>query len=371
MKEKGDSCILVGYSTQSNGNRVYNTRTRLIVESIHINSDEVKELLKTSDYDNSGPTPQLQKTSDHNISELGIHNHNNEPSSSTLISNVSPLANTTAPSLQELDLLFSPLYDEFFTAGNSSVLKSSPSNNSKQQDTHPTTNTQSTTTLITLTNTVTAKENNIDIQAEIQLEDEQIDENEFYNIFSTPIHEEAESSTRYVDSSNMHTFYQHHQSKHQWTKITLRTISLKSIQASANKMTTCNISGNVYVRAHQAEYVVLSESCAQVIWMRTQLKDYGFDYKKIPLYCDSQSAITISCNPVQHSRTKQINVRYHFIKEQVQRGVIKLSFVRTEYQLADMFTKALPKERFQYLVRRIGMRCLTLAKLEVLAKETA
>ncbi|GJZ60053.1 integrase, catalytic region, zinc finger, CCHC-type containing protein [Tanacetum coccineum] len=59
-----------------------------------------------------------------------------------------------------------------------------------------------------------------------------------------------------------------------------------------------------------AEYVALSASCAQVMWMRTQLQDYGFNYNKIPLYCDSQSAITISCNPVQHSRTKHIHTRF-------------------------------------------------------------
>ncbi|GJX71401.1 retrovirus-related pol polyprotein from transposon TNT 1-94 [Tanacetum coccineum] len=81
-----------------------------------------------------------------------------------------------------------------------------------------------------------------------------------------------------------------------------------------------------------------------VLWMRTQLKDYDFDYNKIPLYCDSQSAIAISCNPVQHSRTKHINVCYHFIKEQVENGIAELYFVRTEYQLADMFTKALSKK---------------------------
>ncbi|GKB84727.1 retrovirus-related pol polyprotein from transposon TNT 1-94 [Tanacetum coccineum] len=65
----------------------------------------------------------------------------------------------------------------------------------------------------------------------------------------------------------------------------------------------------------EAEYVALSASCAQVMWMRTQLKDYGFNNNKISLYCDSQSAIAISCNPVQHSRTKHIHTRYHFIKE--------------------------------------------------------
>ncbi|GJX97592.1 retrovirus-related pol polyprotein from transposon TNT 1-94 [Tanacetum coccineum] len=67
----------------------------------------------------------------------------------------------------------------------------------------------------------------------------------------------------------------------------------------------------------EAKYVALSASCAQVMWMRTQLKDYGFNYNKIPLYYDSQSAIAISCNPVQYSRTKHIHTRYHFIKEQV------------------------------------------------------
>ncbi|GJR89416.1 retrovirus-related pol polyprotein from transposon TNT 1-94 [Tanacetum coccineum] len=121
----------------------------------------------------------------------------------------------------------------------------------------------------------------------------------------------------------------------------------------------------------EAEYVAFSASCAQVMWMRTQLQDYGFNYNKIPLYCDSQSAIAISCNPVQHSRTKHIHTRYHFIKEQVENGIIELYFVRTEYQLADMFTKALPEERFQYLVRRIGLRCLTPAELEALTKEFA
>ncbi|GJY22592.1 retrovirus-related pol polyprotein from transposon TNT 1-94 [Tanacetum coccineum] len=103
----------------------------------------------------------------------------------------------------------------------------------------------------------------------------------------------------------------------------------------------------------EAEYVALFASCAQVMWMRTQLQDYGFNYNKILLYCDSQSAIAISCNPVQHSRTKHIHTRYHFIKEQVENGIIELYFVRTEYQLADMFTKALPEDRFKYLVRRI------------------
>nr|GEZ69001.1 copia protein [Tanacetum cinerariifolium] len=83
----------------------------------------------------------------------------------------------------------------------------------------------------------------------------------------------------------------------------------------------------------EAEYVSRSACYAQVLWMRTQLTDYGFHFDKIPIYCDSRSAIAISCNPVQHSRTKHIAVRYHFIKEHVEKGTIELYFVKTDYQL--------------------------------------
>nr|GEU80077.1 retrovirus-related Pol polyprotein from transposon TNT 1-94 [Tanacetum cinerariifolium] len=76
-------------------------------------------------------------------------------------------------------------------------------------------------------------------------------------------------------------------------------------------------------------------------------------YNQMPMYCDSKSVISISCNPVQHSKTKHIDIRYHFIKEHVEKGTVELYFVGTEYQLADLFTKALPKERFEYLVHRV------------------
>ncbi|GJZ29043.1 retrovirus-related pol polyprotein from transposon TNT 1-94 [Tanacetum coccineum] len=88
-------------------------------------------------------------------------------------------------------------------------------------------------------------------------------------------------------------------------------------------------------------------------------------------YVSLSAVIAISCNPVPHSRTKRIDVRYHFIKEQVEKGIVELFFVRTEYQLADLFTKALSDDRFKYLIRRLGMRHLTLAELEVLTNESA
>nr|GFA22998.1 retrovirus-related Pol polyprotein from transposon TNT 1-94 [Tanacetum cinerariifolium] len=104
----------------------------------------------------------------------------------------------------------------------------------------------------------------------------------------------------------------------------------------------------------ESEYVAVSGCCAQVLWMRTQLTDYGFFYDKVPIYCDLKSAIAISCNPVQHTRIKHIDVMYYFIKDYVEKGIIELYFIGTEYQLADLFTKSLPEARFKFLVEKLG-----------------
>ncbi|GJT70023.1 retrovirus-related pol polyprotein from transposon TNT 1-94 [Tanacetum coccineum] len=96
----------------------------------------------------------------------------------------------------------------------------------------------------------------------------------------------------------------------------------------------------------EAEYIAMSGCCAQILWMRSQLTDYGFAFNKIPLYCDNRSAIALCCNNVQHSQSKHIDIRHHFIREQVEKGVVELYFVMTDYQLADIFTKALPRERY-------------------------
>ncbi|GJS19803.1 retrovirus-related pol polyprotein from transposon TNT 1-94 [Tanacetum coccineum] len=98
------------------------------------------------------------------------------------------------------------------------------------------------------------------------------------------------------------------------------------------------------ISSTEAEYIALSGCCSQILWMRSQLTDYGFQFNKIPLYCDNKSVIALCCNNVQHSRAKHIDIRYHFIKEQVENGIVELYFVWTEYQLVDIFTKPLPRE---------------------------
>nr|GEU67974.1 copia protein [Tanacetum cinerariifolium] len=119
----------------------------------------------------------------------------------------------------------------------------------------------------------------------------------------------------------------------------------------------------------KAEYIALSSCCAQVLWMRSHLTDYGLGFNKIPMYCDNKCAIALCCNNVQHSRSKHIDIRFHFIKEQVENRVVELYFVNTEYQLADIFTKALGRERIEFLIKKLGMRNFTSETLKQLADE--
>ncbi|GJS00974.1 hypothetical protein Tco_0317482 [Tanacetum coccineum] len=115
---------------------------------------------------------------------------------------------------------------------------------------------------------------------------------------------------------------------------------------------------SIAISSTEAEYIALSGYCAQVLWIRSQLTNY-----------DNKSVIALCCNNVQHSRSKHIDIRYHFIKEQVENGVVELYFVRTEYQLADIFTKALCRERIEFLIDKLGMRSFTPETLKELADE--
>nr|GFA68082.1 retrovirus-related Pol polyprotein from transposon TNT 1-94 [Tanacetum cinerariifolium] len=123
------------------------------------------------------------------------------------------------------------------------------------------------------------------------------------------------------------------------------------------------------ISSTEAEYIALSGCCAQILWMRSQLSDYGLAFNKIPMYCDNKSAIALCCNNVQHSRSKHIDIRYHFIKEQVKNGVIELYFVSTEYQLADLFTKALGRDKIEFLTNKLGMRSFTPETLKKLMND--
>jgi hypothetical protein len=96
----------------------------------------------------------------------------------------------------------------------------------------------------------------------------------------------------------------------------------------------------------ETEYVAARQCCAQLLWMRQTLRDFGYNLSKVPLLCDNESAIRLVDNPVEYSRTKYIDIRHHFLRDHQQRGDIDIYHISTENQLADIFTKPLDEKRF-------------------------
>nr|GEW33177.1 retrovirus-related Pol polyprotein from transposon TNT 1-94 [Tanacetum cinerariifolium] len=366
----------------------------------------VPQRQKASDYENSDPVPQLQ--------------------------NVSSSADALVPSQQELDLLFGPLYDESFNAGTSSVNKSSsPTNNSNQQDTQPTTNIQPTSAPSDPTY-VHAEENN-----DNRAEEEYLQDDEFTNPFCTPVQEVIESSSHNIGNSNVPTFNQLQVSEYRWTKDyplkQVRRNPSKPVQTRRQLATDpemCMFALTVWKLVDKP----FGKSVIRLKWLWKNKKDEdqtvirnkarliakgyaqeeGIDFKEsfapvarleavqifvayaaqvfsnlsdgrengISQWSTERGGIQFLCDKLVSWMSKKqdctamssAEAEYMALSAscaQVENGIIELYFVRTEYQLADMFTKALHKDRFKYLVRRIGMRCLTLAKLEVLANESA
>ncbi|KAG9446266.1 hypothetical protein H6P81_012394 [Aristolochia fimbriata] len=118
---------------------------------------------------------------------------------------------------------------------------------------------------------------------------------------------------------------------------------------------------SIFLSTTEVEYIAVGSCCAQLIWMKQMLLDYGVTSGVLTIYCDNTTAINISKNPVQHSRTKHIDIRHHFIRELVKEGKVMLEHVSTENQLADIFTKSLDAKRFEFLRGALGL-CLVSKK---------
>ncbi|GJV64831.1 copia protein [Tanacetum coccineum] len=106
----------------------------------------------------------------------------------------------------------------------------------------------------------------------------------------------------------------------------------------------------------EAEYVSARKACQQALWMKQALRDYGVRLDDIPIMCDNKGAINLSKNPVQYSRTKHIEIRHNFLCDNVQKGNISIKNVSSEDNIADILTKPLKREPFNYL--RLGLRMM-------------
>ena len=112
---------------------------------------------------------------------------------------------------------------------------------------------------------------------------------------------------------------------------------------------------SVALSTTEAEYIAAGCCYAQILWMKQTLKDFDLIFNITPIMCDNTSAINLSKNPVNHSRTKHIEVRHHFLRDHVAKNNIKLEFISTSDQLADILTKPLDEAQFVKIRRNLGI----------------
>ncbi|GJU87151.1 hypothetical protein Tco_1294697 [Tanacetum coccineum] len=105
----------------------------------------------------------------------------------------------------------------------------------------------------------------------------------------------------------------------------------------------------------ESEYVSAGKACQQALWMKQALIDYDVRLDDVPIMCDNKGAINLSKNPVQHSRTKHIEIRHHFLHDNVQKGHISIEKVPSVDNIIDILTKPLKRESFNYLRLGLGM----------------
>ncbi|GJR04960.1 retrovirus-related pol polyprotein from transposon TNT 1-94 [Tanacetum coccineum] len=359
LQPKADIGIFIGYAPTKKAFRIYNRRTRRIIETIHVDFDELTAM--ASKHSSSGPAL-------HEMTPATI-----TPEVIALIAKVVapvPAASTGSPSSTTID-------------------QDAPSPSNSQT----TPETQSPV----IPNDV--EEDNHDIEVAHMGNDQYFEEEIDL--------EESFASVARLEAIRIFLAFAAHMNKWSSTQMDVKTAFLNgkptrsrlglrkaltavkrifhypernlnrrlctpgSMQFLGDRLVSWSSKRqkSAAISSTKAEYIALSGCCAQVLWMRSQLTDYGFGFNKIPMYCDNKSVIALCCNNVQHSRSKHIDIRFHFIKQHVENGVIELYFVNTEYQLADIFTKALGRNRIEFLINKLGMRSFTPETLRQLANE--
>nr|GEZ12220.1 retrovirus-related Pol polyprotein from transposon TNT 1-94 [Tanacetum cinerariifolium] len=440
LQPKADIGIFIGYAPSKKAFRIYNRRTRRIVETIHVDFDELTAMA----YEQRSSGPALNDMIPGTIS-------------SGLVQKSSPSTSYVPPSRNDWDLLFQPLFNELLNPP-PSVVNQAAGVIAPIAEVIPQVDADSTTaeviapiadvippvqadstgspssTMVDQDAPFPSKSHTItEIQSSVipqDVEDDNLDMEVAHigndPLFGVPIPEVTSAQSLLSQLCNQIT--QFHITTANGRRIThYRTLSealtqscwIEARQEELNEFerlekwelvpcpdqvmvitlkwiykvkldelgafadadhagcqdTRRSTSGSVQflgerlISCTEAKYIALYGCCAQILWIRSQLSDYGIGFNKIPMYCDNKSTTALCCNNVQHSRSKHINIRYHFINEQVENGVIELYFVNTEYQLADLFTKALGRDRIDFLINKLGIRSFTLETLKLLMDE--
>ena len=126
----------------------------------------------------------------------------------------------------------------------------------------------------------------------------------------------------------------------------------------------CKKQNTIALSTTDAEYIAAASCCSQVLWIKQQLADFSVKCSEIVIHCDNTSAINLSKNPIQHSKSKHIDIKHHFLRDHVQKGDIQLIYIDTNIQTADIFTKPLLDERFKELLKKLNMSSLSLLKYQ-------
>nr|GEY02040.1 hypothetical protein [Tanacetum cinerariifolium] len=380
MKEKGDACIFVGYSTQSRSYRVFNKRTKVIVETIHVNFDELPQM--ALEHVSSDLVPRCQRTTlKHDSLSPGTQCQENVP-----------LTAKTVTTSNELDLLFSLMFDELLNRSTQVVSKSSAETaaDAPKNKMHKLKMTDLSTSFVyqyktegrhhhSLEQVIRNPSQSVKIRRQLESNGEMcmfaliVSQTEPKNI------KEAMTDSAWIESmqEELHQFDRLDEgvdfeesfapvAQLEAVRVFISYAAHKSFTVYQMDVKTTFLYGplkeEVYV--NQPDGFVDPYHPNKVY----RLKKAFYGLKQAPRACVGTPMATkyldadLSGTPIDqmiyrsmHSRTKHIDVRYHFIKENVEKGIIELFFVETEYQLADLFTKALFEDRFKYLVRRLGI----------------
>ncbi|GJY17867.1 retrovirus-related pol polyprotein from transposon TNT 1-94 [Tanacetum coccineum] len=307
LNAKADIGIFVGYAPAKKAFRIYNRRTHKIMETIHVTFYDLTAM--ASEQFGSG---------------LGLQSMTPATTSSGLVPNPIPQQPCISPNRDDWDRLFQPIFDEYFNPPTIAVSPVPVAAAPRAVDT-----TESpVSTLIDLdapsTNTPMAEKNKLD-----------------KDLQGTPV-----DATLYRGM----------------------IVSLMCLTSSRPDL--------IYAVCLCAQYQAKPtekhlNAVTRIFQYLREPLTWVAGTRRIPdsSVLRQQKWIVLCCNNVHHSRAKHIDVRYHFIKEQVEKGIVKLYFVQTEYQLADIFTKPLPRERFNFLIEKLGMRSMCLEMLKRLTEE--
>ncbi|GJU37937.1 retrovirus-related pol polyprotein from transposon TNT 1-94 [Tanacetum coccineum] len=327
FQAKADIGIFVGYAPSRKGYRIYNKRTRRLMETIHVTFDEMHQTMAPVRI-SSGPEPIMMTPGQLN---------------SGLAPSPVPATTYIPPTDKDLEILFQPICTFISHSLSSSKCHLQSFLKVLQLD-----QLSKTPQLLKLTfipqipelSKVEPKNFKMVVIEDCWFQDMQDEIHEFdrlevWELVPRPIYVMVISSQvelqKEVFVSQPEGFEDQDNPSHVLSSEEWRLYGLSSTKGVDSRRSTSGSAQflgdrlvswsskkqrSTAISTTEAEYIAMSGCCAQILWMRSQLKDYGFLFNKIPLYCDNKSAIALSCNNVQHSRSKHIDIRHHFIREQ-------------------------------------------------------